>query len=114
MACRYPGRNRSSRFHWLQIDEPAGLPRSGWETDQVSAPPAGTDWAHRMVACDTPPGAGGDPAFSMQNGKADLDLTPEQVAIVFGFRDPDRTMTPGALREETMVNYFAVQTWIAP
>jgi hypothetical protein len=91
-----------------------GFQEADGKLTRRTAPPAGTDWAHRMVACDMPPGAGGDPAFSMQNGKADLDLTPEQVAIVFGFRDPDRTMTPGALREETMVNYFAVQTRIAP
>jgi beta-lactamase regulating signal transducer with metallopeptidase domain len=91
-----------------------GFKEADGKLTKPTPPPAGTDWAHRMVACDMPPGAGGDPAFSMQNGRADLDLTSEKVAIVFGFRDPDRTMTPGALREETMVNYFAVQMRIAP
>jgi len=76
------------------------------------APPPGTDWAHRLVACDMPVGTGGTPSFSVQRGDASFDLTAEQVAIVFGFRDPDRT-PPGATREETMVNYFAVQTHIA-
>jgi beta-lactamase regulating signal transducer with metallopeptidase domain len=78
------------------------------------APPAGTDWSRRLVACDMPVGAGGAPSFSFQQGNADLDLTAEQIAIVFGFRDIDRTAAPGANREETMVNYFTVQMRIAP
>jgi len=77
-------------------------------------PPPGTDWYHRLVAYEMPEGTGGAPVISAQEGNADLDLTSDQTAIVFGFRDADRTAAPGSSKEETMVIYFAVQIDIAP
>lgn len=77
-------------------------------------PPAGTPWMQRVVSYEMPAGVAGQPSISEQKVRNQLVLNTGQVAVVFGFRDADQTPAPGASREQTMVNYFALQLEIAP
>ena len=81
-------------------------------TPSLTSPP-GTDWYHRLVAYAMPDGTSGTPVISTQEGNADMDLNCDQTAVVFGFRDADRTPAPGTSKEQTMVVYFAIQIDIA-
>lgn len=81
---------------------------------KIPPSPPGLDWAHRLVSWEMPAGTGGEPAFVRQRSEVNLALKTTEVAIVFGFRDADRMPAPGVSREQTMVNYFAVQIDIAP
>jgi len=104
----------------VQVDFKADLTRlTGFENADgtrtgLPASPPGTNWMHRLVSYEMPVGTPGAPSFSAQRADVHLGLNTSQVAVVFGFRDVDRVPPPGATKEQTMINYFAVQIDIAP
>ncbi len=75
------------------------------------APPKGADWPKRLTACEMPAGASGQPKFHAEKGESRLELTTENAAIVFGFRDDESALTKADGR---MVDYLALQLEILP
>lgn len=81
---------------------------------KIPAPPPGRNWTQRLVTYEMPAGIAGQPTISRQEAVVHFPMNPAQVALLFGFRDVDRSPAPGATGEQTMVNYFALQIDIAP
>jgi hypothetical protein len=77
-------------------------------------PPKAADWFQRLTACEMPVGIGGNPSFLVQRSESRFELTTENAALVFGFRDAELAAASGGKNGDHLVNYLAVQVEVLP